>query len=245
MRSAGTVFEWAVVASDMVTQLADGVWWLDLGGVNAYLVDDDGALTLVDTGMPWTKGDLADGIVEAGFTLSALDRILLTHYDLDHVGGLGRFDGLDVTVYAGSGDAALVDGGRSPGWGSHKRALQSLTSLVTASPALDVHPLEDRESIGGFTVVATPGHTDGHVAYVHEGHRAVFAGDLVRESDGSLEPSPWSLSEDVGDVRRSIAALTDRTGEFDVLGMGHGVPFRVRGDERLAELAGALPRAEG
>jgi glyoxylase-like metal-dependent hydrolase (beta-lactamase superfamily II) len=118
-----------------------------------------------------------------------------------------------------------------------------MAGLLTSPPDLNVHPLEDDESVGGFTVVETPGHTSGHVSYVHEGRSAVFAGDLVRESDGTLEPSPWALSEDVAAVRRSIATLADRTGMFDVLGMGHGVPFRRRGSERLAELASSLPRA--
>jgi len=31
----------------MVTSLADDVWWFDLGGVNAYLVDDSGTATLI------------------------------------------------------------------------------------------------------------------------------------------------------------------------------------------------------
>lgn len=36
----------------MVTALGDAIWWYDFRGVNAALVNDDGALTLVDAGMP-------------------------------------------------------------------------------------------------------------------------------------------------------------------------------------------------
>ena len=36
----------------MATQLADGIWWFELSGVNAYLVEDD-VLTLVDAGTPF------------------------------------------------------------------------------------------------------------------------------------------------------------------------------------------------
>ena len=35
----------------MVTELLDDVWWFDLRGVNAYLVEDDETLTLVDAGV--------------------------------------------------------------------------------------------------------------------------------------------------------------------------------------------------
>jgi len=38
----------------MATELADGVWRLELRGVSAYLVDAD-VPTLVDAGTPWDE----------------------------------------------------------------------------------------------------------------------------------------------------------------------------------------------
>jgi len=43
----------------MATELAGGIRWFDLGGVNAYLIDDGGNLTLVDAGMPWHAPQVA------------------------------------------------------------------------------------------------------------------------------------------------------------------------------------------
>ena len=227
----------------MVEELTTGVFWLDLGGVNAYLVDDDGALTLVDAGMPWQTDGLVDGIIEAGYTLEDLDRVLITHYDLDHVGGLPRLDGLDVTVYTGVEAAPLVAGDRAPGWSSRKTIMQSVASFLYSEAKLPVASVADGESIGSFTVYRTPGHTAGHVAFVSEAHSVAFLGDLVRESAGELEHSPWFISEETSAVRESIRALAERAPEFDIGAMGHGVPFETRGSERLTALAATLPQA--
>jgi glyoxylase-like metal-dependent hydrolase (beta-lactamase superfamily II) len=226
----------------MVTALGESVWWIDLGIVNAYLVDDDGVLTLIDAGMPWHSGDIVDGIVEAGFTLSDLDRALLTHYDFDHVGALERLKGLGATVYAGAEEAPLITGRRSPGWRSRKKLSQSVAGLFHSGTDVEVLGLTDGESVGSFTVYDTPGHTDGHVVYVSEDHDAAFLGDLVRESDGELVASPWYVSEDVARVRESIRSFVERAPDFEIAAMGHGVPFRRDGDERLADLAGTLQR---
>ena len=224
----------------MLTELRDGIWWVDLGSVNAYLVDDGGTLTLVDAGPPWRAGAVLEALVEANYALTDLDRVLLTHYDVDHVAALSRLGGLDVEIYAGAGDAGLVAGDQTPEWRTRKVALQLLTAPLVRAPSADTHPVTDGDTVGSFTVYETPGHTDGHVAYVSETLEAAFVGDLVRESDGELEPSPWFISTDTDQVAASIRRLADRAPGFEVLGMGHGVPFERNGREHLAAVAATL-----
>ena len=224
----------------MVTPLADGVWWYDLRGTNAYLVDD-GTLTLVDTGLGFHASALIGGLRDAGFELRDLDRILITHYDVDHVGGLPAFDGVDLTIYVGSTDAPLVTGERKPPLSNHKGLVQRLGRPLISPPDNPVERLEDGDTVGTFTVYETPGHTPGHVCYVSEALSAAFLGDLVVErGDGRFHPSPWLLSYDTGDVERSIRSLVERAPAFDVAAMGHGVPFGRNGSERLASVAQRL-----
>ncbi|QLH83292.1 MBL fold metallo-hydrolase [Halosimplex pelagicum] len=224
----------------MVTRLSAEAWWIELGGVNAYLVDDGGALTLVDAGMPWHGGRVLDAVVEAGFALGDLDRVLVTHYDLDHVGGLARLDGLDLTIYAGRGDAPLVAGRGTPPFSIPKGAFQRLVGPLITPPETEVVPLADGDEVGSFTAYETPGHTPGHVAYVSEDLGVAILGDLVRESDGDFDPSPWIISADTDEVRRSIRDLNEEAPAFEVAAPGHGVPFERGGHDRLVDLAGRL-----
>ncbi|MFB6188743.1 MAG: MBL fold metallo-hydrolase [Halapricum sp.] len=224
----------------MATELAAGLWWYDLRGVNAYLIDDDGVLTLVDAGTPFSRRRLILGLDRAGYSPSNIDRVLVTHYDFDHVGGLGRLQRLDATIYAGTPDARLITGKGKPDWRTHKGFSQRLTAPFLSSPSDPVETVEDGDTVGSFTVYHTPGHTPGHVCYVSEDHSVAFLGDLVREDDGRLEPSPWIMSDDTDQVRASIRRLADEVPDFEVAAMGHGVPFREGGRDRLHELADRL-----
>lgn len=232
--------EAAPVDELMVTELVDGLWWYDFDGVNAYLVDDGGTITLVDSGMPTDRRQLIIGLDEAGYDPGDVERVLLTHYDFDHVGGVGRLDWLDTTVYAGSLDRPLITGADKPSIRSRKGAVQRLTAPFLSEPSADVEAVEDGDTVGSFTVYHTPGHTRGHVCYVSEALSVGFLGDLVRERDGRLEPSPWVLSEDRTQVEESIRRLAEVAPDFEVAAMGHGVPFVEGGSELLADLAERL-----
>ncbi|QLH78238.1 MBL fold metallo-hydrolase [Halosimplex rubrum] len=221
----------------MVTRLSDEVWWIELGGVNAYLVDDGGTLTLVDAGMPWHGGRVLDAVVDAEFALDDLDRVLVTHYDLDHVGGLARLDGLDLTIYAGRGDAPLVTGREAPPFSVPKGAFQRLVGPLVTPPETEVVPLVDGDEVGSFTAYETPGHTPGHVAYVSEELGLAALGDLVRESDGDLDTTPWVITDDTAAARESVARLAADAPGFEIAAPGHGVPFERGGRDRLAALA--------
>lgn len=221
----------------MATELADGVRWFDLRGVNAYLVDDD-VPTLVDAGTPWDEESLREGLADAGVEVSDIGRVLLTHYDLDHVGTLAALTPeLDATVYTGAYDAEILRGDRSPPVRNHKGALQRLLGSLTTRPALEIVSVEDGETLGSFTAYHTPGHTPGHVAYVSEDLGVGLLGDLVSESDGALEPSEWLISYDTSDVLRSIRRLSDGAPPFDVACIGHGEPLVAGGSDALAALA--------
>ncbi len=228
----------------MVTRLADGVWWLDLGGVNAYLIDDDGDLTLVDAGMPWHARRVAGAVGTVGDGLASVERVLVTHYDLDHVGSLGRLDALAAPVYVGAADADYVARRDRPPLSSRKGAFQRAAGWWVRPPVGPVESVRDGDEIGGFRAVHAPGHTPGHTVYVHEGRSVALLGDAVRESGGRLKPSPWVLSDDVREVKSSVRDLAERLGDFEVAAVGHGTPFRTAGADRLRECAGRIRTVE-
>jgi glyoxylase-like metal-dependent hydrolase (beta-lactamase superfamily II) len=213
----------------------DSAWRLELGGVNAYLVDD-GDLTLIDAGMPWQTGSVRQYLADGGYGAGDVDRVLLTHFDLDHVGTLASL-GLDCAVYARHPDAGMLAGTVSPPATNHKGLLQRVTMPLLDLPELPITAIKDGEEIGGFRAYATPGHTPGHTVFVHDEFGVAFVGDLVRESDGDLQPSPWVICYDVAENAESIRDVADRVRDCEVVAMGHGDPIRSGGGRRFADLA--------
>lgn len=213
------------------------VWAFDLGMVNAYLVDD-GAVTLVDAGTPGAAESLRDEVADAGYDTAEIDRVLVTHFDIDHVGGLAPLDlGSGVPVYAAEPDASFLDGSRKPPLGNKKGLFQRALNVFLTLPETGIERVEDEETVGGFTAYHTPGHTPGHAVFHHPGLRVALLGDMVAGDDGALKTPPWILAYSNRRNRRSIRALADRRLSFEIACMGHGDPLSEGGDEALASLA--------
>src|SRR5262245_58044499 len=138
--------------------------------VNAYLVREDDGFTLVDT----TIGKAADELLAVADQPGAkIRRIALTHGHGDHVGALDALrdrlgdsvevlmPGLDARIHAGQ----QVVEGKLPGSWPKLRTVPD----VRLSPG---------DRVGSLEVVAAPGHTPGHVAYVDSRDRSLIAGDV-------------------------------------------------------------------
>src|SRR3954470_3298084 len=141
-----------------------------LGFVNAFLVREEDGFTLVDTTTSGAAGALFAAAERSG---GAIRRIALTHGHGDHVGSLdalkGRLGGavevlmpeLDARILAGE---HVVDG-KLPG---------SWPKVTTAADAR----LADGDRVGSLRVVATPGHSPGHISFVDTRDGALIAGDV-------------------------------------------------------------------
>ncbi|PSP83435.1 MBL fold metallo-hydrolase [Halobacteriales archaeon QS_1_68_17] len=228
----------------MARQLREGVWLLELGwmrplATRAYLVDD-GEVTLIDAGMIRNATPVGEELAAAGYDPADVDRVLVTHYDLDHTGGLSRLvPELDAPVYIGEADARLVAGDWSPPV-NHKgffhRAARRLFPLPESLP---VRHVGEGDGIGGFRAYHTPGHNPGHTVYVHEDGVALL-GDLVWEEDGELTPPIWFDSYDVDQIHESIRSFARRVAPFDLAAVAHGDPILSGGYDALRRLADRL-----
>lgn len=225
----------------MAQCLAEGVWRLDLGlfpplASNAYLLADD-AVTLVDAGLGMNVPSFHSEIRATGHAAADVDRVLLTHYDIDHVGGLGNLD-RGTPVYIGEADARLLAGEWDPPPFHHKGLFHRVARrLFPLADDVDLHRIADGDVVGGFTAFHTPGHNPGHVVYVHEGLGACLLGDLVWDDDGELSPPFWLDSYDMHQLRESIRRLAERAPEFELACMAHGRPITKDGSGALRRLA--------
>jgi glyoxylase-like metal-dependent hydrolase (beta-lactamase superfamily II) len=228
----------------MAERVADDVWLLDLGlvfplGSNGYLVDD-GEVTLIDPGLPVNRPSLASELADAGYDLAEVDRTLVTHFDLSHVGGLRYLSSDTGPVYLSPDALALARGEFRRRHRHHKALYHRLVRRLFGLPAgLTYETVDDGETVGRFTAYHTPGHNPGHTVYVHDSGVA-FLGDLVWERAGELTPPFWLDSYDMRSVTESIRSFADRVDPFAVAAMAHGEPIRAGGYDALRECAREL-----
>lgn len=187
--------------------------------VNAFLVREEDGFTLVDT----TLGGAADGLIAAARTAGApIVRLALTHGHGDHAGSLDQLKAklpdaqvlipeLDARILAGE---PVVDGKLPGSW-----------KKITTRPDVRLQP---GDRVGSLEVIATPGHSPGHVAFLDTRDRAVIGGDIFT-SYGGLQvsnhfsvPFPfaamatWDKAKDL-EAARTVQALAP-----SVLVVGHG-----------------------
>ncbi|WP_248907080.1 MBL fold metallo-hydrolase [Halocatena marina] len=200
---------------------------------------DEGEVTLIDTGLRYSRRSLREELAAAGYEPADIDRVLLTHYDLDHTGGLDTIS-VDCPVYLGERDIALLEGERPLPLAHHKGLFHRFARRFFPLPAdIDLRSVSDGERIGRFTAYHTPGHNPGHMVYIHDAG-AAFLGDLVWENDGELTTPFWGDSYDMRRLRESVKKLARDSSSFDLICTGHGAPFTEDGHDKLQELADQL-----
>jgi glyoxylase-like metal-dependent hydrolase (beta-lactamase superfamily II) len=151
--------------------------------VNAFLVEEDDGLTLIDTTMG--VGSAAKAILAAASELGRpIERIALTHAHQDHIGGLdalaGKLPGVEVAISAR--DARLLAKDMTPEPGEPADA-----KLRGGYPGASTKPtrlLSPGDRVGSLEVVAAPGHTPGHVAFLDTRDRALICGDAFSTLGG-------------------------------------------------------------
>ncbi len=200
--------------------------------VNAYFVREDDGLTLVDTTM-----NAADRLLEAAERLGApIRRIVLTHGHGDHVGSL---DALKRRL--GSVEVLMPELDAQIHAGERQKPPGSWPTIETVPDVL----LQPGDRVGSLEVVATPGHTPGHVSFVDTRDRALIAGDVFT-SFGRVETTsryywrfPLATTATWDKTRNAESALALRALEPSVLFVGHGPAVR----DPLAAMDRAVARA--
>ncbi|HEX5851938.1 MAG TPA: MBL fold metallo-hydrolase [Solirubrobacteraceae bacterium] len=203
--------------------------------INVYLVGD----VLIDAATRQGEKRIMRQI--AAHELSAH---ALTHAHPDHQGASHAIcEALNIPLWCGQGDVPAMEtpGGvrnsQAPGW------LNKLQQRYWTGPPHPVsRALVEGDEVAGFTVLESPGHSRGQVAYWRESDRVLILGDVLNNMHvltgipGLHEP-PEVFTPDPARNRESarrLAALRPSLTCF-----GHGAPLRDPG--KLADFVDRLP----
>jgi len=196
----------------------------DLHGGPSFILGDE--VTLVDTGLEGSGDEILAALESLGRRRDEVTRILITHADRDHVGGLAEIvAATGARVYAPPYEADVIEG-KTPTRGGDTKEWGRVDEQVAPGTVLPLH--------GGIDVVDTHGHTHGHVVYFLREEGVLFAGDAVNNVEGLVRsPSRITADEEGADEAvRTIAALRPASVCF-----GHGPSLVGDAAERLEELA--------
>lgn len=193
---------------DQPQTFAPGVYGV-MGASNLYILDDaESGVTVIDAGLPGTTRRVMQLLHDIGRTPQDVRHILITHTDLDHVGGLKALvKATGARVYAHAKARTYLQHRRIPPHlhFPHKYLAGSVAFFALKAAEVD-QVVEDEEVLaiaGGVRVIATPGHTPDHVSYFWERERVLFAGDLFRHTDEGLSFMRPQVTLDLTAVKQS------------------------------------------
>jgi glyoxylase-like metal-dependent hydrolase (beta-lactamase superfamily II) len=178
---------------------------------NTFILRKDGS----DRAVVVDPGDEAELLIEAIEKLNAqVDAILVTHTDVDHIGAV----------------APLAKATKAPVY-CPKLEVARLQDIMGHVPVEGLGPYEgydaDETVEGGeqlelagmrIEVVATPGHTEGHVTYAFPDEGVIASGDVLFQGSVGRTDRP---NGDHQTLLNSIATLLERYPDETLVLPGH------------------------
>lgn len=215
------------------------------------LIWDNDTIVLIDAGMPYSSSEIKMAIEDAGVPFERLSKIIVTHQDIDHIGGIKSIlnELPDVKVIAHKEDKPYIQGEKKL-IRLNSNLMERLNSLPeeerekvlnmfeNAYVEVDM-ALEDGEELadcGGIVVIHTPGHTPGHICLYHKPTKTLIVGDAMNVIDGQLVgPNKQIMSEE--ETLIAIDSLKKFT-EYDIETVisYHGGLFKDNPNQRIKEL---------
>lgn len=194
------------------------------GFVNCYLVAEEDGLTLIDTMLPRSAGSIISAAERLG---RPIVRIALTHAHGDHIGSLDELHGRlpDAEVIISARDARLLKKDMSL---DPQEPPSKIRGSLPGASTTPTRTVGEGDLIGSLRVIASPGHTPGHVGFLDTRDNTLFCGDAFTTLGGmatSAKPRPlfplavmgtWDKPTEVESARKLCALAPAR------LAPGHG-----------------------
>jgi hydroxyacylglutathione hydrolase len=207
---------------------------------NVFLIDSGDGWLMFDAGVGRYPEQVFGVLADDGIDPTGIRHLFLTHGHADHSGGAASLrERLGLTVHAGAATAAMVSGADEEGisLGKAKRGgVYPMDYRYRACPVDRIWVSGEVRQFGEVTVemIATPGHSHDHVAYlvVTPRRRILVAGDaLFHGGKVAIQDIVDCSIADICQSVRTLAAL-----EFDTLLPGH-LAFTLQNGRRHADQA--------
>jgi glyoxylase-like metal-dependent hydrolase (beta-lactamase superfamily II) len=242
-------------------KIANGIEMLELtmnvmgreSRIYPTLMWDDDTVVLVDAGAANSSSEIKNAMKDASVPFERLNKIIVTHQDIDHIGGIKSIlDELpEVKVLAHEEDKPYIQGEKklirlNSNFRNRINALseeerEKVLDMFEKAPVEVSMTLTDGEELaycGGIIIIHTPGHTPGHICLYHKKTKTMVVGDAMNVIDGQLTgPNKQIMNEE--DAKIAINSL-EKIEEYEIENVisYHGGFFNNNPTQRIKELLG-------
>jgi glyoxylase-like metal-dependent hydrolase (beta-lactamase superfamily II) len=244
-------------------KITDNIYMMELtmnmGGIESVihptLIWDDNNVILVDAGLPGGLSGIQEEMSKAGVSYGKLEKIIITHQDMDHIGGLPEIikeSDHKIEVIAHEDDKPYIQGEKklnkmTP---EHMAQLQeqlksmpeeqrnAMQKLFQNPPKAKVdETVKDEFELpycGGIRIIHTPGHTPGHIVLYLKQSKILIAGDMLNIIDGELVGPNPEHTPDMDSAVESLQKLTQY--DIEKVITYHGGLYTGNTNQKIAEL---------
>ncbi len=210
--------------------LIDGIHLLeDVKGAHCYLVTGSNPF-LIDTGFPGQEAVIIKYLQKVGVEPQKLQGIVLTHFDLDHVGSVVALQNIaQCPIYAHAIEIPYILGNiPRPGI---KYWLPILMRPILGKLVAPEHieALQESTPFQDWEIIHAPGHTPGHIILYRNG--IAIVGDLFQ--GGQIRLAPRLLTWKKSTLLESVNTLITRPLRWILPGHGPATPASIHWLDQL------------
>ncbi len=227
-----------------MVEILAGVHRIDAENPYSYvIVEGDGSLTLLDTGMS-KDGQKGLDYVQAKMSKkpSDLKTILLTHCHTPYVRGvfaIKKATGASVAIHEEDADHLSGKKRMPPLKGVVDVLFRISEPFLTFTPVEPDQRLKENDRVGSLTVLHVPGHTPGSISLYDQRRKLIFIADTIRYEKGRLQGPPEEFTFDMSEARKSVRKISNV--EFNTLLGGQGEAFKSDdAPQRVKDLAALM-----
>jgi glyoxylase-like metal-dependent hydrolase (beta-lactamase superfamily II) len=161
---------------------------------------DHDNMILVDAGYSGQYDAIRDACIMEGIHFEDINKIIITHQDLDHFGGLPEIleaSKHKIEVMAHEDDKPYIQGEKhlvrlnsnflnSMPEDRQEMVKQMFKNFTPVDVDTTIADNQELPYCGGITVIHTPGHTPGHLCLYHKTSKTLIVGDAMNIADGKL-----------------------------------------------------------
>ena len=186
---------------------------------------DSRNIILVDCGFIGSLPALEKELMKHGFSVNQLTGLVLTHHDHDHMGSAAALKRLNpnMKIYASAVEAPFISAQVKPLRLRQAEELQktlppdqkdfgkAFCDMLRRVEPVEVdsflHDGDHMDWCGGCSILATPGHTPGHISLFMKKDSIVITGDAIALEDGKPVIANPQFTLDIEEATKSMEKL--------------------------------------